>query len=38
LIEQRPLWSRLAWMVVIWAASVAFLGAIAFLIRTWLGA
>jgi hypothetical protein len=38
LIEQRPLWSRLAWMVVIWAASVAFLGATAFLIRTWLGA
>jgi len=38
LIEQRPIWSRLVWMVVIWAASVAFLGAIAFLIRTWLGA
>jgi hypothetical protein len=37
LIEQRPLWSRLGWLVLIWAASVAMLGAVAFVIRAWLG-
>jgi hypothetical protein len=30
------LWQRLAWMVLIWAASVAALGAVAWLIRLWL--
>jgi hypothetical protein len=38
LIEQRPLWSRLGWMALIWAASVAALGAVAFVIKAWLGA
>jgi Protein of unknown function (DUF2474) len=37
LIEQRPLWSRLGWLVLIWAASVAVLGAVAFVIKAWLG-
>jgi hypothetical protein len=37
LIERRPLWSRLAWLVLIWAASVAVLGIVTFLIKTWLG-
>jgi hypothetical protein len=37
LIERRPLWSRLAWLVLIWAASVAVLGIVAFVIKTWLG-
>jgi hypothetical protein len=36
--ERRPLWSRLGWMLLIWAASIAFLGVIALLIRSWIGA
>jgi len=37
-MEQRSLWSRLGWMALIWASSVLALGAVALLIRTWLGA
>jgi hypothetical protein len=37
LIERRPLWSRLAWLVFIWAASVAVLGIVAVVLKTWLG-
>jgi hypothetical protein len=37
LIEQRPLWSRLGWMLLIWAGSVAALGIVAFTIKAWLG-
>ncbi|API59999.1 hypothetical protein BSL82_12325 [Tardibacter chloracetimidivorans] len=33
-----PWWKRLAWFVGIWAASVAALGLVAFLIRLWIGA
>lgn len=29
-------WRRLGWFVLIWAASVAVLGIVALLIRTWL--
>jgi hypothetical protein len=31
-----PLWRKLAWLAAIWAASVAALGIIAYLIRFWL--
>ena len=31
-----PLWRRLAWFVGLWAASVAVLALVAFVIRSWL--
>ncbi|WP_205478941.1 DUF2474 domain-containing protein [Sphingomonas arenae] len=31
-----PWWKKLGWLVLIWAASVAVLGAVAFVIRSWL--
>ena len=33
---EPPLWRRLLWLVAIWGASVAALGAVAGVIRFWL--
>lgn len=37
-LEERPLWRRMGWMVLIWLASVLVLAAISLLIRLWLHA
>lgn len=34
--DEKPLWLRLAWMAAIWGASVAALGAVAWLLRLWI--
>ncbi|WP_410859588.1 DUF2474 domain-containing protein [Paraburkholderia sp. SIMBA_054] len=31
-----PLWKRIAWMIMIWTASVCVLGTITMIIRYWL--
>jgi Protein of unknown function (DUF2474) len=31
-----PFWKRLAWMIAIWSASVATVGAVALVLRLWL--
>lgn len=34
--DARPLWQRLAWLAALWGASVAVLGLVAWVIRSWL--
>ena len=36
--KQAPLWQRLGWMALIWAASVLAVGLVASVIRLWLKA
>jgi hypothetical protein len=31
-----PFWKRFSWMIVIWSASVAALGAVSLILRMWL--
>jgi hypothetical protein len=33
---EAPLWRRLAWFAALWAAGVATLSAVAFLLRLWI--
>lgn len=34
---EGPLWRRLAWMAAIWALSVAALGLVAMVLKSWIG-
>ncbi len=36
--EQKPLWKRMTWLVVIWSASVLALGVVAWLLRQFMTA
>lgn len=36
--ENKPLWQRLGWLVVIWTASVLALGAVSYLLRLFMQA
>lgn len=38
MMGQAPLWQRLGWMALIWAASVLAMGLVASVIRAWLKA
>ncbi|WP_116235645.1 DUF2474 domain-containing protein [Parasphingopyxis lamellibrachiae] len=34
--RERPLWQKLAWFVGLWAASVATIAAVGFVLRLWI--
>lgn len=35
-LAPTPVWKRLGWMLLIWSASVAALGALSLILRLWL--
>lgn len=37
-MPEAPMWQRLGWLVAIWAASVAALAIVAFILRSWIKA
>jgi len=37
-LEKKPLWQRLGWLLVIWAASVLALGVVSYLLRLFMQA
>ena len=34
--DRQPLWKRIAWLVLLWSASVLFLTLVGWLLRLWL--
>ena len=35
--DHSPLWKRIGWMALLWLASVAAVGAVAGILRLWIG-
>lgn len=35
-MDETSIWQKLGWMILIWSASIAALGAVTFVIRLWI--